>query len=116
MSAEFRHIFFNDSELLRIVADNAGRGSGRLPVGRMRGLEILNGEAPQVRGLIDADDGSGAKEFSLGGADLMSAVISFCIAQGTPLPAKATKSLQILAGRLVLVITMNIKDEAIKFS
>lgn len=111
MSAEFRHIFFNNGELVRILAMHAKRQAAKLPSGAVLGLKITNDPEPAVRGKIAPDGGGTPIPIELGGKELRSAVIAYCIAQSIPLPAKGIKRLEVFNRRLALVISINVKEE-----
>ena len=109
MSAEFRHIFFNDSELLRIVSGYHREQVHRLPAGSVLDLKVAGEDLPRVEGRIAPDKGGDTVEFVLQGEDLKSAVISYCIKDNIPLPQRgAKKRLQVFGGRLALIITINV--------
>ena len=111
MSAEFRHIFFNNGELVRILAMHAKRQAAKLPSGAVLGLKIASDPEPMVCGKIAPDGGGTPISIELGGKELRSAVIAYCIAQRIPLPAKGIKRLDVFNKRLALVISMNVKGE-----
>ena len=104
MSAEFRHIFFNDAELLHIVS-----GYDRLPAGSVLDLKVAGEALPRVEGRVAPDRGGQPVAFVLEGEDLKSAVISYCIKDNIPLPQRgAKKRLQVFGDRLALIITINV--------
>ena len=111
MTAEFRHIFFNDGELVRILSSHLKKLGSRMPSGAILGLEIEDEPIALIRGHIAPDKGGESETVELGGKDLESAVIGYCISQRIPLPAKGIKRLQSFNGRLALVVTVNVKDE-----
>ena len=111
MSAEFRHIFFNNGELVRVLALHAKRKAAKLPSGAVLGLKVTQDPEPTVRGKIAPDGGGTPITIELGGKELRSAVIAYCIARRIPLPAKGLKRLEVFNKRLALVITMNVKEE-----
>ncbi|MDX1401305.1 MAG: hypothetical protein R3245_05230 [Kiloniellales bacterium] len=109
MSAEFRHIFFNDGELVAILASHRKKSFGRLPSGAILDLKVDLDPELTLSGRMVPDDGADEETISLRGRDLESAIISYCINQRIPLPAKGVKRIEILNNRLALIITINVK-------
>ena len=112
MSAEFRHIFFNDAEILRIVTAYHKEYRRDLPHGSVLDLSVSGDPVPMVEGRIAPDRGGEEVPFSLQDEDLRSAVISHCIRNKIPLPQRgAVKSIRFIGQRLALVVTLNVNGE-----
>ena len=112
MTSEFRHIFFSDAELLRIVSDHCRKRTNRLPAGSVLDLRVVEGPEPGVVCQVAPDKGGDQVNITLEGEDLMSAIISYCIGNRIPLPHRgAIKRLQVFGERLALVITINLAGD-----
>ena len=71
---------------------------------------------PSLQCRIAPDRGGETQDIALSGEGLKAAVIAYCISDRIPLPQRgAKKQLQVLGGRLALVITVNVAGERLSY-
>jgi hypothetical protein len=109
MPTEVRHIIFSNDEIIRAVVDYHRRNGSSLPAGSVIKMEVMAN--PEIRcALHIAVDGessgaaNGRQVAWVDTATLAAALILFCINQRIPLPSKALKQLEMLNGRITLVV------------
>ncbi|TPG37720.1 hypothetical protein EAH89_29875 [Roseomonas nepalensis] len=115
MPTELRHLIFSVTEVVEaITSHNRARGVA-MPSGTVvgAGLTETPADAPVSFSILVRPDRAlpGAEKdkpqkVTLGGADLMAALIGHCRSCSIPVPMKGTKSLERFGSQLGLVITL----------
>lgn len=103
MPDEFRFLVFSPDEAVDALWSHARSVGRQLPPGRALGAEPL-GETT-VNGRLSVDDGSGTPTIvPFDSADVLEALIAYCLDRGIPLPRVSEKTLERVHGRFALRI------------
>jgi hypothetical protein len=117
MPSEIRHILFQPPEVVAALGAYFRRVGRAVPPGVIIqcGPEQMNKDAPARFRMTIEDErplanpvrpsGDAAQCITVDGADLAAALILYCRSHKIPLPANASKSLEILGGQLCLAFT-----------
>ena len=112
MPSEMRYLVFATKEVVAAVRDyRRRRGQPMVPGQVVRCAVVAD---PDVSATVDVRSDADAKLYSvvLKSEELAAALIMYCINQRIPMPAAATKSLQMFGDSLGLVITKSLGDQA----
>lgn len=103
MPEEFRFLVFSPGEASEALTAYARVLGRQLPQGRVLGAEPVGEKA--VSGRLTVDGGSGTPVVvPFATAEVLEALVGFCIDRGIPLPRVSEKTLERLHGRLALRI------------
>lgn len=104
MPTEIRHLLFSETELSEAIRDYYQRSGQLLPVNARSVLKIDKGDQPFVR--VAADTRRAEIDIKVKGEELLASLIFFCHKRRIPLPARGSKELAVLNGRLAVVIKL----------
>jgi len=125
MPSEIRHILFQPPEVVVAIGAYFRRLGRAVPPGVVThcGPERINHESPvRFRMTLENDRSlagnlvphglADAQRILVDGADLAAALILYCRSHKIPLPANATKSLEVFGGQLCLAFTKTANKDA----
>ncbi len=103
MPDEFRFLVFAPDEAAAALAAHARTLKKTVPAGRLFGAEPVGEDTINGRLLVDTGDGP-PSVVPFTGAEVLEALIGFCIARRIPIPMVSEKTLERLHGRFALRI------------
>lgn len=117
MPTEIRHVIFSQAEIVEAAVDYLQHGGKRLPSGTVEGytlnddIESANDSTLWLALDFVHDKDGVAEKLPLTRKELFEALIVFCQKRSIPLPAAAEKVLDIVKGKIVLIMSMNLDLE-----
>lgn len=103
MPAEFRFLVFTPDEAANALATHARNTGKTLPAGRPLTAEPVGEKVINGRLLVDGGDGTPSVA-AFNGAEVLEALIGYCLSNRIPLPMVSEKTLERIQGRFALRI------------
>lgn len=103
---ELRCLVFTEREVVSAVIDRRRRRRDPLPTGGVAGVTYSAEHGVETR-IRFMDEGGRDETLVLPEAEVLAALLAFCMGRKIPLPADSDKFLYLVNDRLALMITMN---------
>jgi hypothetical protein len=105
---EMRAMCFGEAEALKALIARAQKSREKLPQGQVK-LDLMPDDPPIIR-LIFTDDYGRREIIERDPADVAAALVGHCIERRIRLPANASKFVDIIDGKVALLIYMDERD------
>jgi hypothetical protein len=105
---EMRAMCFGEAEVLKAIIGRAQKSREKLPVGEVT-LDLIPDDPPIIR-LIFTDNYGRREIIERDPNDVAAALVGFCIERRIRLPANASKFVDIIDGKVALMIYMDERD------
>jgi hypothetical protein len=106
MPAEFRFLVFTPRELEKAMVAFAIRAQKKIPMGSVKGAEVIEGDMPSAVLTVEPDSGDNV-EVPFTSHEVVGSLVALCLDRKIPLPREHTKALEVFKGRMALRIQMS---------
>ena len=106
MPSEFRFIVFTPRELEKAMVAFAIRAQKKIPMGSVKGAEVVEGESPSAVLTVEPDSGENV-EVPFSSDEVKGSLVALCLDRKIPLPREHAKGLEVFQGRMALRIQMS---------
>ncbi|MBL6597545.1 MAG: hypothetical protein ISP41_01535 [Alphaproteobacteria bacterium] len=106
MPSEFRFLVFTPRELEKALVAFAIRAQKRIPMGSVKGAEVIEGDKPSAVLTVEPDSGDQV-EVPYTSEEVVGSLVGLCLDRKIPLPREHAKALEVFQGRMALRIQLS---------
>ncbi len=110
MISEVRYLLFDEQDLLRAMIEYRKSRNQPLPTGTISEFKIQRTEPVTCILSVHEDQAHKKTDIIFTNDVMRAALISYCLYKKVPLPAKASKELQVFGKRIGMVISLNLTE------
>jgi len=106
MLIEYRKIEFPENDLVEAIACHDEATSQRLGEAELVGVEVSSNETIEVNANVNFPESGGTGDIPLPLPFVTAAMIRYCIDEGIPIPKRGRKDIEIVNGKLSLIMRL----------